>query len=62
MYVELYGYIRPTGYAINTEYTRILIGRYTKNTAIKILQDNSFMNRWNNEHPANIEKLSIEWK
>lgn len=61
MYIELYGYIKSIGYAINPGYSKILIGRYTKSTAIKILQDNSFLERWNNEHPANVEKLSIEW-
>ena len=58
--VKVYGYIKHSGLAINDRETKIFIGTYHEENAAKILSDETFISRWNNEHIASIYKVAIE--
>lgn len=38
---------------------QVFLGTYTKKTACEIMMDNTFIQRWNNEHIVNIYKLAF---
>lgn len=59
--VAVYGYIKTSNsLVIGNDERKIYLGSYGRATAAKILTDETFITRWNNEHPANIHRLSIE--
>lgn len=51
--VKVYGVIKSGG-------AKFLIGTYTKTNACKIMMDNTFIQRYNDNHFANIYKLIFE--
>lgn len=58
--VSVYGIIKNHGFCIGDNETKILIGRYTKTNACKIMLDDTFIQRWNDNHMANICRLVFE--
>lgn len=58
--VKVYGVIERQGFCIGDTEVKTLIGTYTKTVACKIMMDDTFIQRWNNEHIANIHKLIFE--
>lgn len=58
--IKVYGVIVKQGFCIGDNEVKTLIGTYTKTVACKIMMDNTFIQRWNNEHIANIYKLVFE--
>lgn len=57
---KIYGDLIHRGFAIGDNHTKYFIGSYAKNTALKLLADESFIQRWNDNHIAKIDKLIIE--
>ena len=58
--VKVYGVIKSKGFCIGDSESKIFIGTYTKTNACKIMMDNTFIQRWNDNHVANIYKLVFE--
>lgn len=58
--VKVYGIIKCDGFAIGSVEKKIFIGAYSKSNACKIMMDETFIDRWNDNHIANISKLVFE--
>ena len=58
--VKVYGVIERQGFCIGDNEVKFLIGTYTKPFACKIMMDDTFIQRWNDSHIANINKLIFE--
>lgn len=60
--VKVYGVIERQGFCIGDTEVKTLIGTYTKSSACKILMDDGFIQRWNNNHIASICRLIFEFE
>lgn len=60
MKVKVYGVIERQGFCIGNAEAKTFIGTYTKELACKIRMDGTFIQRWNDNHIANINKLVFE--
>lgn len=58
--VKIYGVIKRQGFCIGDTEVKIFIGTYTKAHACRIMKDDTFVQRWNDNHIANINKLIFE--
>lgn len=58
--VKVYGIIKSQGFCIGDNEVKTLIGTYTKKLACKIIMDDTFIQRWDDNHIANIYKLILE--
>ena len=58
--IKVYGVIKKQGFCIGDTESKTLIGTYTRESACKIMMDDGFINRWNDNHIANIYKLIFE--
>ena len=58
--IKVYGVIKKQGFCIGDTESKTLIGTYTRESAYKIMMDDGFINRWNDNHIANIYKLIFE--
>ena len=57
MKIKIYGIIEKQGFCIGDTEIKIFIGTYTKENACKIMMDETFIKRWNDNHIGNICKL-----
>lgn len=60
MKIKVYGVIERQGFCIGDTEFKKFIGTYTKKIACKIMMDDTFIQRWNDNHIANINKLIFE--
>lgn len=58
--VKVYGVIKRQGFCIGDTDAKTLIGTYTKTNACKIMMDDTFIQRYNDNHFASIYKLIFE--
>lgn len=58
--VEIYGYFKKFGFVIGDDLIKNLLGYYTIEKAISILNDKDFIKNWNHNHTSELVKISIE--
>lgn len=58
--VKVYGVVKSRGFSIGDSESKIFIGTYTRTSACKIMMDDTFIQRYNDNHIASIYKLIFE--